>query len=101
MYRAQQQLFSMKQEDKLLNVEAQAVESGIVKILAALKANEKELIRQTEIAYNVDFNIEQLETRIANMKGDTASQEKDNMSRFFNIKLGISDRSGGTLIWKH
>jgi chromosome segregation ATPase len=81
LYRAQQQLFSMKQEDKLLIVEANAIESGIVKIAAAIKANEKELIRQTEIAYNIDFNMEQIEIRMANLKGENVLKSKDDKGK--------------------
>lgn len=40
-----------------------------MKIKIICKQQEKELLRQTEIIYNIDFNLQSIETRIANMKG--------------------------------
>uniref|UniRef100_A0A182QA91 Coiled-coil domain-containing protein 39 n=1 Tax=Anopheles farauti TaxID=69004 RepID=A0A182QA91_9DIPT len=78
LYRAQQQLFSMKEEDTLLKVEVHSTESGIGKIKAALKKLEKEIIRQIEISYGVDYSMEKVQERIANMKGAGNKQEEAN-----------------------
>ncbi|EDS38380.1 conserved hypothetical protein [Culex quinquefasciatus] len=74
LYRAQSQLVAMKDEEKLLRIEVLSTESGIGKIKAAMKIQEREIIRQTEISYNVDYNIEKLEERIANMKGENKQE---------------------------
>uniref|UniRef100_A0A1Q3FT41 Coiled-coil domain-containing protein 39 n=1 Tax=Culex tarsalis TaxID=7177 RepID=A0A1Q3FT41_CULTA len=74
LYRAQTQLVAMKDEEKLLRIEVHSTESGIGKIKAAMKVQEREIIRQTEISYNVDYNIEKLEERIANMKGENKQE---------------------------
>ncbi|XP_050086776.1 coiled-coil domain-containing protein 39 [Anopheles aquasalis] len=76
LYRAQQQLFAMREEDKLLKVEIHSTESGIGKIRAALKTLEKEIIRQIEISYNVDYGIEKVQARIANMKGNAGTKQE-------------------------
>lgn len=74
LYRAQSQLAAMKDEEKLLRIEVHSTESGIGKIKAAMKTQEREIIRQTEISYNVDYNIEKLEERIANMRGENKQE---------------------------
>ncbi|XP_029724791.2 coiled-coil domain-containing protein 39 [Aedes albopictus] len=74
LYRAQTQLVSMRDEDKLLKIEIHSMDSGIVKIKAAMKVQEKEIIRQTEISYSVDYNMEKIEKRIANMKGENKQE---------------------------
>ncbi|XP_021711610.1 coiled-coil domain-containing protein 39 [Aedes aegypti] len=74
LYRAQTQLVSMRDEDKLLKIEIHSMESGIGKIKAAMKVQEKEIIRQTEISYSVDYNMEKIEKRIANMKGENKQE---------------------------
>uniref|UniRef100_A0A8D8HM58 Coiled-coil domain-containing protein 39 n=1 Tax=Culex pipiens TaxID=7175 RepID=A0A8D8HM58_CULPI len=74
LYRAQSQLVAMKDEEKLLRIEVLSTESGIGKIKAAMKIQEREIIRQTEISYNVDYNIEKLEERIANMRGENKQE---------------------------
>ncbi|XP_058117768.1 coiled-coil domain-containing protein 39 [Anopheles ziemanni] len=78
LYRAQQQLFAMKEEDKLLKTEVYSTESGIGKIRAAKKALTKEIARQIEISYDVDYSMEKVQARIANMKGAGDRQEEEN-----------------------
>uniref|UniRef100_A0A182RF36 Coiled-coil domain-containing protein 39 n=1 Tax=Anopheles funestus TaxID=62324 RepID=A0A182RF36_ANOFN len=78
MYRAQQQLFAMKEEEKLLKVEVHSTESGKAKILAAIENMEKEILRQLDISYNVDHNIEKVQERIVNMQGTGDTQEEAN-----------------------
>ncbi|XP_055602569.1 coiled-coil domain-containing protein 39 [Uranotaenia lowii] len=79
LYRAQTQLVGFKDEESLLQVELQSLDTGIDKIRAAMRNQEKEIIRQTEISYNVDYSIEKVEERIANMKGED-KQEGANLS---------------------
>ncbi|XP_053690796.1 coiled-coil domain-containing protein 39 [Sabethes cyaneus] len=74
LYRAQTQLVAMKDEDKLLKIEIVSLEAGIVKIKAAMKLQEREIIRQTEISYNVDYKMEKMEERIANMRGENKQE---------------------------
>uniref|UniRef100_A0A8W7PLP0 Coiled-coil domain-containing protein 39 n=1 Tax=Anopheles coluzzii TaxID=1518534 RepID=A0A8W7PLP0_ANOCL len=78
LFRAQQQLFAMREEDKLLKVEVHSTESGMAKIQAALKNMKKEIVRQLEISYTVDYNMEKVQERIANMKGAGNTQEEAN-----------------------
>ncbi|XP_052869033.1 coiled-coil domain-containing protein 39 [Anopheles cruzii] len=80
LFRAQQQLFAMREEDKLLKGEVHSTESGIGKILAAVKNLKKEIVRQIEISYNVDYGIEKVQARIARMKGAAHTQEGANQS---------------------
>ncbi|XP_058447659.1 coiled-coil domain-containing protein 39 [Malaya genurostris] len=74
LYRAQTQLLVMEDEDKLLKIDIVSLESGIVKIKAAMKIQEKEIIRQMEISYNVDYKIEKIAERIASMRGENKQE---------------------------
>ncbi|XP_055635842.1 coiled-coil domain-containing protein 39 isoform X2 [Toxorhynchites rutilus septentrionalis] len=74
LYRAQTQLVALKDEEKLLRIEVHSLESGVGKIKAAMKTQAKEIIRQTEISYNVDYTMEKMEERIANMKGENKQE---------------------------
>uniref|UniRef100_A0A182VVU4 Coiled-coil domain-containing protein 39 n=1 Tax=Anopheles minimus TaxID=112268 RepID=A0A182VVU4_9DIPT len=86
MYRAQQQLFAMKGEEKLLQVEVQSTESGMAKIVAAKENMQKEIIRQRDISYNVDCNIEKVQKRIVNMQGAENTQEAANRAHAMLVK---------------
>ncbi|XP_053670503.1 coiled-coil domain-containing protein 39 [Anopheles nili] len=80
LFRARQQLFAMNEEEKLLKIEVHSTEAGIGKIRAALKNSEKEIVRQIEISYNVDYSMEKVQARIANMKGAGNKQEGANLA---------------------
>ena len=50
-------------------MECKSLKVGIVKIRIVCKQQEKELLRQTVLIYNLDFNLQNTEMRVANMKG--------------------------------
>lgn len=75
LYRSEQQLKKLQEAERNLMLESQALESGITRARASCKSLEKELLRQTEILYNVDYNIQHAEMRLANMKGTVDEEE--------------------------
>lgn len=75
LYHSEQQLKKLQENERDLVLEFQALESGIVRSRASCKSLEKELLRQTEIVYNTDFNIQSVEIRLANMKGTVDEEE--------------------------
>lgn len=75
LYRSEQQLKKLQEADRNLMLEGQALEAGITRTRASCKTLEKELLRQTEILYNVDYNIQHAEMRLATMKGTVDEEE--------------------------
>lgn len=75
LYRSEQQLKKLQESEKNLMAEGQALESGISRTKVSCKNLEKELMRQTEILYNVDYNIQHAEMRLANMQGNVDTEE--------------------------
>jgi coiled-coil domain-containing protein 39 len=69
LFRSQQQLTQLQDQEKLLAIEAAGFETNIAKLKAGRKGEERELARQSEMVYNVDLSIQQMEARVANMKG--------------------------------
>lgn len=76
LYHSEQQLKKLQSNEKYLLLETQALESGMMRTKASCKSLEKELLRQTEILYNVDYNIQNAEIRLANMRGTTDDVEE-------------------------
>lgn len=58
-------------------MDSEALQSGIQTTKNGYKLQDKELLRQTEISYNVEFNIQELERRIANMKGTSNDRSNE------------------------
>lgn len=81
LYRSEQQLKKLQEAEKNLMLEGQALESGITRTRASCKNLEKELLRQTEILYNVDYNIQHAEMRLASMKGTFDEEESQRLER--------------------
>lgn len=81
LYRSTQQLKKLQEAERDLMIECQAHESGIARTRAAIKNLEKELLRQTEILYNIDYNIQNAEMRIANMKGTVDEEETNRLEQ--------------------
>lgn len=75
LFRSEQQLKKLQDIEKSLIVESQALESGISKTRASCKGFEKELLRQTEILYNVEYKIQHAEMRLATMQGTVDEEE--------------------------
>lgn len=81
LYRSEQQLKKLQEAERNLLLESQALESGIARTRASCKSLEKELLRQTEILYNVDYNIQHAEMRLANMKGTVDEEESKRLEQ--------------------
>jgi chromosome segregation ATPase len=75
LYRSEQQLRKLEQVEKNLTMEGHALEGGITRARASGKSLEKELVRQTEILYNVEYKIQHAEMRVATMQGSIDEEE--------------------------
>ncbi|KAG5682425.1 hypothetical protein PVAND_011778 [Polypedilum vanderplanki] len=75
LYRSEQQLKMLQQVERNLTIESQALESGISRARSSCKNFEKELVRQTEILYNVEYKIQHAEMRLSSMQGTIDEEE--------------------------
>lgn len=74
-YRSEQQLKKLQEFERNLIIERQGLESNILRIRSMNKNLEKELLRQTEILYNIEYKIQHAEMRLANMQGTIDEEE--------------------------
>lgn len=98
LYRSEQQLKKLQIVEKNLMLEGQGLESGISRVRASCKNFEKELLRQTEILYNVEYKIQHSEMRLANMQGTIDEEEsaqleerKCHLDKIYNDKIKAED----------
>lgn len=75
LFRSEQQLKKLQCAAQNLTLERQALESGISRTRAFCKTLAKELLRQTEILYNVDYKIQNAEMRLENIRGTVDEEE--------------------------
>lgn len=75
LFRTEQQLKKLQDAEKDLELEGQALDNGITRTRTSCKGLEKELLRQTEILYHVDYKIQHGEMRIASMQGTFDEEE--------------------------
>lgn len=94
LYRSEQQLKKLQDVENNLVIESQALESGISKTHSSCKSLEKELLRQTEILYNVEYKIQHAEMRLATMQGSVDEEEtarlearREQLENIFNDKV--------------
>lgn len=64
-----------KQLNFSLQIDSHAIESSIGRVKTNNKSDNKELSRQWDIAYQLEYNIQQTEIRIDNMKGSMSPDE--------------------------
>lgn len=94
LYRSEQQLKKLQEAERNLMLEGQALEAGIFRTRASCKTLEKELLRQTEILYNVDYNIQHAEMRLATMKGTVDEEEMTHLNnRRQQLETTLGDRN--------
>lgn len=72
LFRTQRLVKKWADEHKVLDRDIQGLESAIAAEAVSLKSIEEDLLRQTEIVYNIDYKITVYESRIAKMRGATA-----------------------------
>ena len=70
MFKKTQQLKKIEDLEKQTKAEIHGAKTGIKNLTGRLKKLDQESIKSQEIIYNQDFNIAQLERRIARMQGE-------------------------------
>ena len=87
MFKKTQQLTKMMDTETEIKMEIHGAKTGIKNLSSRMKKLDQESIKSQEIIYNQDFNIAQLERRIARMQGEVNNEEKQGTRglRFFEF----------------
>ena len=87
MFKKTQQLTKMMDTETEIKMEIHGAKTGIKNLSSRMKKLDQESIKSQEIIYNQDFNIAQLERRIARMQGEVNNEEKQGTRglRFLNL----------------
>lgn len=88
MFKKTQQLGKMHDTEKEILMEIHGAKTGIKNLSSRMKKLDQESIKSQEIIYNQDFNIAQLERRIARMQGEVRTDSPYNYHKtLFNTRL--------------
>ena len=92
MFKKTQQLTKMMDTETEIKMEIHGANTGIKNLSSRMKKLDQESIKSQEIIYNQDFNIAQLERRIARMQGEVNNEEKQGMgiTLFFQVCINRS-----------
>lgn len=92
LYRTQQQLQELQGDEKLLLLEIESLQVAINNNRRNSKIQEKELQRQTETVYNVDFNLELLRRRVQNMRGSGDDEHLELSRRIGHLERELAQK---------
>ena len=76
MFRASQALFAMRQEEANLISEISGSQAASKNLSTKLGGNDTESMRQQELIYNAEFQIQQMERKVARGLGERSDEEK-------------------------
>ena len=76
MFRASQSLFAMRQEEANLISEISGSQAASKNLASKLSSFDAESMRQQELIYNAEFQIQQMERKIARGLGERSDEEK-------------------------
>lgn len=97
LFRSEQQLYKLQEAEKSLMLECHLMEASISKSKTACKSLEKELFKQTEILYNIDYKIQQCEMKIANIIGSVNEEETLRIEERKKYLEGLKEQKKGVL----
>ncbi|CAE7876649.1 CCDC39, partial [Symbiodinium sp. KB8] len=76
LFRENQAKFKLKQEEKTLDAELSGARSSLKNLNAKIHHLDQESLRQQELIYNADFQIQQMERKVARASGERSDEEK-------------------------
>merc|ERR1712106_1251117 len=95
MFKKTQQLAKMSDAEKEILMEIHGGKTGIKNLSSRMKKLDQESIKSQEIIYNQDFNIAQLERRIARMQGEVNNEEKQALEeKLADLNKTMDERKG-------
>eukprot|EP00753_Platysulcus_tardus_P018333 PLAT6827.3.p1 GENE.PLAT6827.3~~PLAT6827.3.p1 ORF type:complete len:1047 (-),score=734.14 PLAT6827.3:146-3259(-) len=76
MFKASQELFRLRQEEANLIAEISGAQAASRNLSAKIHKLDQQSLRQQELIYNAEFQIQQLERRVARVSGERTDEEK-------------------------
>jgi len=80
MFRQSQQLFSCRQEEANLIAEISGAQSTAKTLQSKIRSLDKESMRQQELIYTAEFQIQQMERKVARGMGERSDEEKKKLN---------------------
>eukprot|EP01138_Halocafeteria_seosinensis_P002899 gb/GECG01002961.1/.p1 GENE.gb/GECG01002961.1/~~gb/GECG01002961.1/.p1 ORF type:complete len:727 (+),score=181.72 gb/GECG01002961.1/:1-2181(+) len=75
-FRQNQELFQLKKEESNLIAEISGARSTLKTLTDKINSLDAEALRQQELVYSADFQIQQMERKVARAKGERSDEEK-------------------------
>lgn len=75
MFRKSQQLFTLRQKEASLIAEISGSKAAIQNLRTKLKLLDQQTLRQQELVYNGEFQIQQMERKVARASGERSAEE--------------------------
>ncbi|KAG3074075.1 Coiled-coil domain-containing protein 39 [Phytophthora idaei] len=75
MFRKSQQLFALRQQEASLVAELSGAKSAAQNLRSKLRALDAQALRQQELVYNGEFQIQQMERKVARASGERSADE--------------------------
>ncbi|TYZ67973.1 hypothetical protein PybrP1_011881 [[Pythium] brassicae (nom. inval.)] len=75
MFRKSQQLFALRQKEAGLVADIAGSKAAVQNLRAKLKALDQQTLRQQELVYNGEFQIQQMERKVARASGERSAEE--------------------------
>ncbi|KAF1787946.1 hypothetical protein GQ600_6691 [Phytophthora cactorum] len=75
MFRKSQQLFALRQQEASLVAELSGTKSAAQNLRSKLRALDAQALRQQELVYNGEFQIQQMERKVARASGERSADE--------------------------
>ncbi|RLN95048.1 hypothetical protein BBJ28_00017905 [Nothophytophthora sp. Chile5] len=75
MFRKSQQLFALRQQEAALVAELSGAKAATQNLRAKLRALDAQALRQQELVYNGEFQIQQMERKVARASGERSAEE--------------------------
>jgi len=93
VFKKAQELQKVGDEEKNMDLELHGAKTGIRNLKSRLQKLDQESLKSQEIIYSQDFNIAQLERRIARMQGEGNNEEKQALEeKVVDLNKRVSDK---------
>nr|CAD7588601.1 unnamed protein product [Timema genevievae] len=94
LFRAQQVLFNLKKEEEVQLIKIKGCELAKNQIHSHATNLDKEVNRQKEIIYNLDYSAQRIESRIAHLSGNLNTDEKEaHLKKIAELEEVLADKT--------
>ena len=85
MFRQSQQLFGLRQEEANLIAEISGAQAASRNLQSKIRQLDQESMRQQELIYNAEFQIQQMERKVARGLGERSDEEKKKLNAQISV----------------